>query len=132
MTFMPLILAAIVGVSAGAGSTVWILTRAPSARAPLGMAFVAWLVALPVIAATGHASPGAGLTLALAGHPDGLVWSFMLKAAAAAFAMGGIVITTRSAWSERVFGLLVTGVVALPMYLLNVTALGIGASFGAF
>lgn len=133
MSMFPLIFAGITGLAVGAAATLWLVSKAPSTRTPLGFVLGLLLIAQFVIAGTRGGSPqDVGMMVALSGYgAQDLVWGFAGKVFYSALLMGGLVVVTRSNWAERAFGMIATAVFALPFYVLNVTMVGVGSGAGA-
>jgi uncharacterized membrane protein len=133
MNMIPLILAGIAGLAAGAAAILWILSKAPNVRMPLGLVMGLMLIAQFLISAGAGSSRqdvGLALTVTGLGSPD-QVWGYAAKVFLSAFLMGGLVMVTRRQWSERIVGMAITGIFALPFYMLNVTMVGVSATASA-
>ena len=119
--FLPVILTAFLAMALGALAAQWVSVQMPAARGPLRLMLFVGLVGMFIIGATQGMGAVGG-----AGEVHQL-----MRVALIAGAMGAMVILARSRWPDRVFGFLVAGVIGLPMYLLNMYALGFGSMAGA-
>ncbi len=113
-TFFPVILTAIIGLGLGGWGAHWVSVQMPAARNPLRLVLFFGLVAMFAIGATQGVTSFGGMSGATS----------LVRVASVAAAMGAMVILARSRWPDRVLGFLMVGVIGLPMYLLNMYALG--------